>query len=281
MKVKDKSGKVGLKLNIQKMKMKTENTFWPGGLVFQHHIFLPFHTVHGVLQARTLAWFATLIRCTTFCQNSSLRPSVLGGPAWHAWWLHWVMQAPSPGQGCDKRRGCDSFSSFPFLDDLLTLKSTYQEVHVFLLGLVWCPSLHYAGCQVQGGGLRGWSAFSFQPPPPSPAMLPMRRSPCCPGWPPWSWGLCSTALGFGACLSFLSNWIYLHIVMAGSLSLHRLFWSHDKLGVCSGCGVHSCWAHGPELRLRSYGAGALLLCHTWVFVTQGSHLCPLHWQADS
>ena len=152
---------------------------------------------------------------------------------------------------------------------------------MFLLGLVWCPSLDYAGCHVQGGGLRWWSAFSFPPPPPSPAMLPMRRSPCCPGWPPWSWGLCSTALGFGACLSFLSNWIYLHIVMAGSLSLHRLFWSHDKLGVCSGCGVHSCWAHGPELRLRSYGAGALLLCHTWVFVTQGSHLCPLHWQADS
>ena len=29
-----------------------------GGLTFQCHIFLPFHTVHGVLEARILRWFA-------------------------------------------------------------------------------------------------------------------------------------------------------------------------------------------------------------------------------
>ena len=29
-----------------------------GGSVFWSHIFLPFHTVHGVLEARTLKWFA-------------------------------------------------------------------------------------------------------------------------------------------------------------------------------------------------------------------------------
>ena len=29
-----------------------------GGLIFQCHIFLPFHTVHGVLKARILKWFA-------------------------------------------------------------------------------------------------------------------------------------------------------------------------------------------------------------------------------
>ena len=27
-------------------------------LIFQGHIFLPFHTVHGVLEARILKWFA-------------------------------------------------------------------------------------------------------------------------------------------------------------------------------------------------------------------------------
>ena len=33
------------------------DTYWPGvgfGLIFQCHIFLPFHTVHGVLKARIL-----------------------------------------------------------------------------------------------------------------------------------------------------------------------------------------------------------------------------------
>ena len=32
--------------------------FRPGGLLFWCHIFLPFHTVHGVLPARILEWFA-------------------------------------------------------------------------------------------------------------------------------------------------------------------------------------------------------------------------------
>ena len=34
------------------------DTSWPGGLIFWYHIFLPFHTVHGVLMARILEWFA-------------------------------------------------------------------------------------------------------------------------------------------------------------------------------------------------------------------------------
>ena len=34
------------------------DTFWPGGLIFWCHIFLSFHTVHGVLQARILEWVA-------------------------------------------------------------------------------------------------------------------------------------------------------------------------------------------------------------------------------
>ena len=34
------------------------DTFWPGGLIIRCPIFLPFHTVHGVLTARILGWGA-------------------------------------------------------------------------------------------------------------------------------------------------------------------------------------------------------------------------------
>ena len=33
-------------------------TYWPGKFIFQCNIFLPFHTVHGVLMAKILKWFA-------------------------------------------------------------------------------------------------------------------------------------------------------------------------------------------------------------------------------
>ena len=33
-------------------------TYQPGGLIFCCHAFLPFHTVHGVLEERILEWFA-------------------------------------------------------------------------------------------------------------------------------------------------------------------------------------------------------------------------------
>ena len=33
-------------------------TYWPGEFIFQCPIFLPLHTVHGVLKARILKWFA-------------------------------------------------------------------------------------------------------------------------------------------------------------------------------------------------------------------------------
>ena len=61
------------------------DTFWPGRLSFWHHIFLPFHAVHGILQARILASFCYFhFQRTTFCQNSSLWPIHLGWPctAW-------------------------------------------------------------------------------------------------------------------------------------------------------------------------------------------------------
>ena len=33
-------------------------TYQPGEFIFQYPIILPFHTVHGVLKARILKWFA-------------------------------------------------------------------------------------------------------------------------------------------------------------------------------------------------------------------------------
>ena len=33
-------------------------TYQPGEFIFQYPIFLPFHTVHGVMKARILKWFA-------------------------------------------------------------------------------------------------------------------------------------------------------------------------------------------------------------------------------
>ena len=36
-------------------------TYRPGEFLFQYPIILPFHTIHGVLKARILKWFATIL----------------------------------------------------------------------------------------------------------------------------------------------------------------------------------------------------------------------------
>ena len=42
--------------------------------IFWCHIFLPFHTFHGILMARTLEWFChSLLQWTMVCQRSSLQ----------------------------------------------------------------------------------------------------------------------------------------------------------------------------------------------------------------
>ena len=46
--------------------------------------FLPFHTVHGVLKARILKWFAIPFSSGPCCVRTLHEdPSVLGGPTWH------------------------------------------------------------------------------------------------------------------------------------------------------------------------------------------------------
>ena len=63
--------------------------YWaPGQFIFQCPMFLPFHTVHGVLKARILRWFAIPFssgpHSVTFCQTSPPPPVCLGWPptAW-------------------------------------------------------------------------------------------------------------------------------------------------------------------------------------------------------
>ena len=53
-------------------------TYQPGEFIFQCPIFLPFHTVPGVLKARTLKWFAIPFSSGPLCQNSPLWPVHLG-----------------------------------------------------------------------------------------------------------------------------------------------------------------------------------------------------------
>ena len=59
-------------------------TYQPGEFIFQCPISLPFHTVHGVLKARVLKWFAIPFSSgPRFVRTLHHDLSVLGGPTWH------------------------------------------------------------------------------------------------------------------------------------------------------------------------------------------------------
>ena len=63
-------------------------------------IFLPLHTVHGVLKARILKWLAILFfSVPRFVKTLHHDPSILGGPTWHGSWFHWVRESCDP---CDQ-----------------------------------------------------------------------------------------------------------------------------------------------------------------------------------
>ena len=42
-----------------------------------------FHTVHGILKAKILKWFAILISGPHFVRTLHHDPSIFGGPTWH------------------------------------------------------------------------------------------------------------------------------------------------------------------------------------------------------
>ena len=59
-------------------------TYWPREFIFQCPIFLPFHTVHGVLKARILKWFAIPFSSGPHSVRPLHHdPAVLGGPTQH------------------------------------------------------------------------------------------------------------------------------------------------------------------------------------------------------
>ena len=82
-------------------------TYLPGRLIFQCPIFLPFHTVHGVLRTRILKWFAIPFSSGARLLRPRLAEAglqllhVAAGHARHPGvhcWSSWVCE-PSPGAG--------------------------------------------------------------------------------------------------------------------------------------------------------------------------------------
>jgi len=72
-------------------------TYQPGEFIVQCPIFLPFHTVHGVLKARILKWFAIPFSSgPRFVRTLHNDLSFLDGPTWHASYFHWVRQDCDP-----------------------------------------------------------------------------------------------------------------------------------------------------------------------------------------
>ena len=60
------------------------DTYRPGEFLFQYPIILPFHTVHGVLKARMLKWFAIPFSSGPHpVRPLHHDPPVLGGPTGH------------------------------------------------------------------------------------------------------------------------------------------------------------------------------------------------------
>ena len=59
-------------------------TYQPGEFIFQCPIFLPFHTVHGVLKAKILKWFVIAFSSEVcFVRTLHYDSFILGGPSWH------------------------------------------------------------------------------------------------------------------------------------------------------------------------------------------------------
>ena len=76
------------------------NILIPNDHISFSHIFLPFHTLHGVLKARILKWFAILFSSGPhFVRTFHHDPSGLGSPTWHGSQFHWVRQGCGP---CDR-----------------------------------------------------------------------------------------------------------------------------------------------------------------------------------
>ena len=91
-------------------------THWPGEFIFQCHIFLPFHTVCGVLKARILNWFAIPFSSGPhFVRNLHHDLSFLGGPTRHGSCFYWI------------KHSCGLYYQF----DL------FSVIFIFILSALW------------------------------------------------------------------------------------------------------------------------------------------------
>ena len=85
-------------------------TYQPEEFIFQCAIFLPFHTVHGVLKVRILKWFAIPFSSGPhFVRTVHHDPSISGGPTGHGSQFHWVIQS-CPQNSPGKKTGVGSHS---------------------------------------------------------------------------------------------------------------------------------------------------------------------------
>ena len=67
------------------------DTYQPGGLIFWCHIFLPFHTVQGILEARRLKWLAIPFSSgLCFVRTLHHDLSSLGSLTWLIAWLNYT-----------------------------------------------------------------------------------------------------------------------------------------------------------------------------------------------
>ena len=91
-------------------------TLWPGEFLFQYPIILPFHTVHGVLKAGILNWFAIPFSMDHILSD----PSIMTQPSWVAW---------------------HGMTSFIELDKTVVLGSDWLVFcdYGFSVSALWCP----------------------------------------------------------------------------------------------------------------------------------------------
>ena len=142
-------------------------TYWPGEFIFQCPIFLLFHTVHGVLKARILKWFAIPFSSGPHSARPLHHgPSILGGPTQHG--LVSLSQARLWSMWSDWLVVCDCG---------------------FLLSALWCP---LSVPTILLGFLLRWtwgiSSWLLQQSAAAAPYLGCGVAPpgCCP-WP-WGWG---------------------------------------------------------------------------------------------
>ena len=95
--------------------------------IFQCHMFLPFHTIHGVLKAGILKWFAiSSSNGPCFLRTLHHDLSVLGGSTWHGLLFHIVRQGCEP---CDQFWlvfcNCGFHSLCPLIDEDKSLVETF------------------------------------------------------------------------------------------------------------------------------------------------------------